>query len=496
MHGNDIDVEQQMSFTVLEYNGPHNPGFLVESIAPDNVEDPDQANPPFNKTTPVSINRIVDLLHKAKSPNLVISVHGFNSPRADAVRRFAKEFASVDADKAITSDTVCVGYRWPSEAMGSPWRSFLAAAPHFLLGLMIVGVLSLLFFMLFSYLSNSFPILAAYPWLRPAALTLAALSLAVVFTLFLLRAIVYFRDGYRATQYGVPDLVDVIRKIDEALYLRTGSADNIVGLSFIGHSMGGYVVTNTVRILSDVFSSASLSQNADDPTIRHIGRKFHLENLVLVSPDIPAEALMPNSANFLQSSLRRFEEVYLFSNEGDEVLRLIAVTANYFSFPIRNREFGYRLGNVGAVGLSYTLTPKGLWTLKELRLGFRTIAALSTALRAADTPKHPANDFGYFDCTDCVDGNGNGVLTSASRDVPFNRSWVSHLWLLFRYLRHDPDVHSGYFDFEPLASLIYRLACIGYTETEQATSCGISRLCGQLQIKALGRSAIIPDDAI
>ena len=485
-----------MSFTVLEYDGSNNPGFLVESIAPDNVEDPDQVNASLNGTTRVNINRIVDLLEKAKSPNLVISVHGFNSPRVDAVRRFAKAFSVVDADNAITSDTVCIGFRWPSEAMGNPWRSFWCAAPYFLRGLMIVGALSFLFFALFGHLSDAFPILASYTWMRPAALTIAVFLLAVVTTLFLLRTIVYFRDGYRATQYGVPDLVDVIREIDEAMYQRDQNDDNAVGLSFIGHSMGGYVVTNAVRILSDVFSSASLSRNAKDPTIKNIGRKFHLQNLVLVSPDIPAEALMPNAANFLQSSLRRFKEVYLFSSEGDEVLRLISVSANYFSFPTGNRKFGYRLGNMGAVTSSYGLTSKGAWKLKDLRIGFQTIEELSKVLRADDTPKHPAYAFGYFDCTDCVDDTGNGVLTSASRDVPFNRSWISHLLLLFHYLRNAPDVHSGYFDFEPLANLIYRLASIGYTATEQATSGGISGLCGQVQIKALARSTIVPDAAI
>jgi hypothetical protein len=57
---------------------------------------------------------------------------------------------------------------------------------------------------------------------------------------------------------------------------------------------------------------------------------------VLASPDISAEALLSNRANFLASSLRRFREAYLFSNEGDEVLRQISTTANYFSFPTKS----------------------------------------------------------------------------------------------------------------------------------------------------------------
>ena len=40
------------------------------------------------------------------------------------------------------------------------------------------------------------------------------LLIVAIVVLALLRAIVYFRDVYRATNYGVPDLVEVIRQID------------------------------------------------------------------------------------------------------------------------------------------------------------------------------------------------------------------------------------------------------------------------------------------
>ncbi len=69
----------------------------------------------------------------------------------------------------------------------------------------------------------------------------------------LLRLAVYFRDGYRATNYGVPDLVEVIRQLDrkvtEKAESRGGEPEykNPVKLSFIGHSMGGFVVTNVCR---------------------------------------------------------------------------------------------------------------------------------------------------------------------------------------------------------------------------------------------------------
>src|SRR5258708_19850754 len=61
---------------------------------------------------------------------------------------------------------------------------------------------------------------------------------------------------------------------------------------------------------------------------------------VLASPDTPAEALLSSRGNFLASALSRFEEAYLFSNEGDEGLRQISTLANYFVFPTNSRNHG------------------------------------------------------------------------------------------------------------------------------------------------------------
>ena len=194
------------------------------------------------------------------------------------------------------------------------------------------------------------------------SLLLAGLSTAVallffapIFTIVLLRFVVYFRDNYRANNFGTPDLVELIRQIDNALTKDSLESKESwrktrIKLSFIGHSMGGFVVTNTVRILSDVFDSESVgTMSTADPQKKpspNIGNVFCLSRLVLVSPDIPAETIISGRANFLQSSLRRFEEAYLFSNEGDMALRLASTAANYFSYPSRTQNGGYRLGNV------------------------------------------------------------------------------------------------------------------------------------------------------
>ena len=178
----------------------------------------------------------------------------------------------------------------------------------------------------------------------------------------LLRTIVYFRDTFRATNYGAPDLVQIIRAIDGEIIKQRGQsgATNDVQLSFIGHSMGGFVVTNTIRVLSDVFlkpvqNLSDYGAHAPAPPSPNIGNVFCLKRFVLASPDIPAEALLSNRGNFLASALARFDEAYLFSNEGDEVLRQISTLANYFVFPTKSRNYGFRLGNVEILSSNFGL---------------------------------------------------------------------------------------------------------------------------------------------
>ena len=139
--------------------------------------------------------------------------------------------------------------------------------------------------------------------------------------------------------------------------------------------MGGLIVTNAIRVLSDVFGrdvirttlsgrlrpemAAREREGGDDEVPGRIGHVFTLTRFLLVSPDIPAEALLADRGNFLASSLRRFREAYLFSNEGDEVLRAISTAVNYFTFPTLSRVYGYRLGNAEILTSDFAPTPPG-----------------------------------------------------------------------------------------------------------------------------------------
>jgi len=76
----------------------------------------------------------------------VITVHGFNSPRDAVLKTYAQSFQSVNGDKALHDrGVICVGYRWPSERMGTPWRSGLTASPIFLLGTLFTALAAVYF---------------------------------------------------------------------------------------------------------------------------------------------------------------------------------------------------------------------------------------------------------------------------------------------------------------------------------------------------------------
>jgi hypothetical protein len=445
--------------------------YLIESTAPDNIDDPiiDPASATPASTTRIpsfdqAIADIATALKNSENPTLIVSVHGFNSPRSVILNGYWNSFNAVNKDNAINnSDAVCIGYHWPSERRFAPICTSYQAAPSLLRGLLLVGIALSGIALFVHYIFNQHLYLT---------FGIGLFSVGLSFTLFLLRVVVYFQDGYRATSFGVPDLVEIFKRIDKELAPKGEYPGKRVKLSFIGHSMGAYVVTSVVRILSDVFDQGSGSPGPNATAEKlppNIGHAFELARLILVSPDIPAEALISGRANFLQSSLQRFDEAYLFSNEGDEVLRLISTTANYFSFPTNSNKFGFRLGNISLFGISPGISTN--FNLGYLQLGKNTFADLYNELASIGNSQLQTTfpqSFSYFDCTNCIE-NGKGVLTLANdptkRIGPFG-----HFWLLILYLYNPQkyNVHGGYFQSNFLRQLIYRLACIGYKETEIA----------------------------
>ena len=117
--------------------------YFVESTAPDSVE---QGFDPGGKApegltyvdADQAVEEIAEILTPADDPqadaNLVVMVHGFNTPRDRALEFYAKALDALVSDQnSLFGDparrTVCVGYRWPSERIGSVLGSSLSALP-------------------------------------------------------------------------------------------------------------------------------------------------------------------------------------------------------------------------------------------------------------------------------------------------------------------------------------------------------------------------------
>ena len=520
--------------------------YFIESTAPDHVDppfaasgtDPEGLSPvPPDK----AVQQIADLLIPDDDPeaevSLVVMVHGFNNPRPNVLKFYEGALEALKGDGAAIFGerrrrVVCVGYRWPSESIGQVLSSSFMALPIlplWLFGFACVVLILRLIGAIAGWIHWE-PDWLAFLFNLAWGLTLLAVALfAFIVVVILLRGIVYFRDIYRATNYGVPDLVELIRQIDlEAVQLadRLRKQDGItrkrIALSFIGHSMGGLVVTNAIRVLSDVFDKAVIrtrlsgearsgpardTPREEDLVTGKIGHVFTLMRFVLASPDVPAETLLADRANFLASSLRRFREAYLFSSEGDEVLRLISTTVNYFTFPTASRNYGYRLGNTEILSSTFGAAPdQGVLT--TLRVGAKTLAQLSTDTTRPDRDPAKAAEvagaFTYFDCTDYVDGpERKGMLTHARNykaRTPLARiPYFEHVKLLIQYAigrKNGIDVHGGY--FAPAAAvtrrLIYRLACLGFAETAKAYGgqAAMMNECAEHQIRVAPSKRLEP----
>ena len=218
------------AYKVVMQNQPHLPdslhAYLIESTAPENIDDKPNDNTNDNNTykdklIPINvdadggvIDEIADTLIRSKNPTLVISVHGFNSPRDVILPGFWDSFTRVHNDKYINNrDIVCIGYRWPSEPIFSPRHTIFNASPNFLTILFVVGCISLL--LLITVLISAW-----YEHFRGVIgheatifigiadplfeIFVTLIFLAIPVTLFLLRITVYFRDGYRASLVWYP----------------------------------------------------------------------------------------------------------------------------------------------------------------------------------------------------------------------------------------------------------------------------------------------------
>jgi len=520
------------------------PGYFVMSTAPCNTDDKAAFATSKNNSEAqarAGIRAIAQDLHRietdetiAEPPELTVAVHGYNTEEngirawySDMYRHVAQDDLHIRSQRNL----VFVGYRWSSERLSVKlshlWTN-MRALPEVPQAFLALGLLVVLSYWGWALLWGHSQ--GANRWLGlffQACFGSAIASTMLILTLLLLRITGYFRDVYRAINFGVPDLTELIRQIDQAVVelraedLRREYRDVIeairqakqqsdryqkIRLNFLGHSMGGLVITNVVRILSDVFDTRSIDR--DPPS--EIGNTLSLGRLILASPDIPVLSIVSSRANGLASSLRRFREAYLFSNEGDLALRLASTTANYISFPSSGQSHGHRLGSIALTNKVYS---KGVINLpllrehyvKDLSLcdaiikdpldilnclfithssgkgkkgrGYLSLGDLFRDETQKKTRATLADLFTFFDCTDYKDyrlelGRNGGRKYSAHKTGLLTRAKEKEnlkLWdyieLIIDSLLGRRDVHGGYFQGEYSRRLMYRIAFLGFEGT-------------------------------
>jgi pimeloyl-ACP methyl ester carboxylesterase len=511
-----------------EIKDPSIPGYFFMSTAPVNVEDAPRGQRPCidlkqciqNSDKCKSVDQckntlfsVIDeittlLVENPDSAEIIIAIHGYNTEEPAAkewcrdIYKYVNQQHSVDRAKG----TVFIGYNWPSESFSSNYLGFFKRVFDefrtlpILPGTATIFAISIIvgFTIFLINVKSSFLIIL----ISILAIVFAIAFIGSICGIVLMKVFAYLRDAYRATNFGVLDLVELIRQLDNKIVDKCPEEDKNfwkkkkIKLTFIGHSMGGFVVTSVVRILSDVFDQASIEPICQDentvekPPSPDIGNVFSLERLVLVSPDIPLESIIPGRANFLRSSLRRFKESYLFSNEGDMILRAFSTAANYLSFSARTPDRSFRLGNVtldhsakdGIVNQDDDgsfIYGHGYPFLEKLFIGLnnkqKSLDELITSPQRRQNNsmenKSKSQDtliaeyFTYFDCTNYVekDKNGNmkGMVSRALHKETLG-FWDCTCLLLWDSLLKRRDVHAGYFEGNFGKKTIYGLAFLGF----------------------------------
>ena len=426
-----------------------------------------------------------DVLNKI---SIVLDIHGFNVPfkslEENTFEPLAKKFEADVAKKNIEDfeDFVLfINFSWPSEPIvkSKPieWLEPIQAMPLMLWIFLITGIST------------------AFFWSNPLS-SLALILVGMVVCLIFLRLAVYFRDRDRAANYGVFDAVELVRWIQvilKEIILEENINNNEhlelygrANLSFIAHSVGCFVATHTIRVLSDVFDKSAIerwkknspdgpfgenpksTENIEkDEEIQNLGDFFSLKTLVIASPDIPIWAITTGRSNFLQSCLRRFKEVYLFTNDADMILRLASTAANFFMFPSNSRVGGYRLGNL-------TITQERKYGVSNLSNDALGVRSLIHFISLKEKPFYCETDvnesFTIVDCTDYKDKFVDNKSYPSSKRLlsafTANNSFTAFFNYILTAIRHfsgicKVDSHGGYFKGKFCLDLIYSLALYG-----------------------------------
>ncbi|MGC9526938.1 MAG: alpha/beta hydrolase [Limnospira sp.] len=435
--------------------------FLVVSTAPCSL-DVDRHLPPPDRFRPLfNIAELGEILRSDNFNRLTLRTHGYANPAERFYASFMREAESlalkgpINQIGTLENKSAYIGYHWPGERpLLSPslWLDPLQQWAISLKFLVVVALLAWLagtgLYLILALLGAPlFQFLGVQPIVEPpwggdgignlfAEWQWVCVSVFALWLLLmhLLRVVVYQRDRYRAIHYGAPDLAEFFWRLDKVLGENPYSSMPFspedspmqrpdLKVHLIGHSMGGLLLVNVLRILSDRFGK-------DDRRVQEghdIGEHLQLDRLILSSPDIPLEFLREGRNNYVRSAILRCREIYLFSSDRDIVLRYLSILANWFSEPSVEMS-GLRLGNVYL---------KRVGDSPEYRPYIRVMVTSQPAVE----PTSAYDLFEKFNYLDCSEMQGtNGIKWSLNTRT----SLAIDLANLILYLTQKIDVHGGY----------------------------------------------------
>lgn len=481
----------------------HNNVFLITSTASISLHVERQL-PPLVRYRPLfNIEEFAQIIKQQSCQRLTLRTHGYanNSPtfykafmaEADTLNRTGNPSPETTPINQTSLDEkhFYVGYHWPSEKpVISPglWVDFRYHANIISKFLFVIALFSLAFgTILYGFLKlvvipllislGTFPSLAelgkslnfsttvdiavAWYWIIPAIFVLWAIFMQ------LLRLVAYQRDRYRAIHYGAPDLGEFFWRLDKALTkqekrlqikektpnieqpLTPSTKQSRIIVNLIGHSMGGLLLVNVLRILADRFGKDDrgslepdfinitteegqelISRPTTEDDSDSIGEHLFLDKLILASPDIPLEFLREGRNNYVRSAMRRCRQIYLFSSDRDIILRYLATLGNWFSEPSIEMS-GYRLGNVF---LQPTRPKDGNLTY---RLLIRNMFHPRSAVKATSA-YDLFQKFNYIDCSEMPGVNGVNLPLNPVTALPIDI--INAVLYAFKI-----DPHGGYF---------------------------------------------------
>jgi hypothetical protein len=368
---------------------------------------------------------------------VTLRAHGYNT-RFPAFHKAVLDESDDDPNTTFRPENrFYIGYRWPSvgivsgRAIRDTLRA-LAITSSITFLMLLIPVLAL-WVSVSGRLNDEWRVL-----LGPYAWAFAA-TLAIGFgtAMGALRGSTYLSDRYRALHYGVPDLIEFVRDLDDQVYAMRVRAD----LDLVGHSMGCLLLVNAVRIMSDFFHFPG----EESPLSRM--SSICPRTLVLCAADIPMALAVPGRNNYFLSSLRRFTGIHVLSSDSDVILKWASNLGNWVSEP-RFDMSSRRLGN--AILVPIDIAPDGISSTPHLGDWLPVARPSTRYIPAAEKgwtlpPKSRVGVLHFHDCTPCwsVGGDMRSALWSAaiatilglflwfSQLGPIARWGAGMIWLAF-----------------------------------------------------------------